>query len=83
MYPCLHGSSPSLCNENGDIKSSGDILSQLIDKRNWMCEFKMLKTALKHAIDKIPKEMFIMPRISNKYTFHFQTWYYGFLDEKC
>ena len=36
-----------LYNENGDIKSSGEILGQLIDKRNWMCEFKMLKTVLK------------------------------------
>ena len=72
-----------LYNENGDIKSSGDILGQLIDKRNWMCEFKMLKTVLKHAIDKIQKEMFIMPKIGNKYTLHFQTIYYCFLEEKC
>ena len=71
-----------LYNENGDIKSSGDILEQLIDKRNWMSEFKVFKTVLKHAIDKIQKEIFIMTRISNKYSFNFLTWYYCFLDQK-
>ena len=40
--------------------------------------FKMLKTVVK-----IQKEIVIMPRISNKYTFHFQTGYCCFLEEKC
>ena len=70
-----------LYDENGDIKSSGDILGQLIDKRIWVREFKILKTVLKHVIDKIQKEMLNMTRISIKYTCHFQTGYYSFLEE--
>ena len=72
-----------LYNQNVDLKSSEEILEQLIDRRNWICEFKLLKLVLKHAIDKIKKEMFVMPRINNKYTFNFRTGYYCFLDQKC
>ena len=72
-----------LYNHNGDLKSSEEVLEQLIDRRNWICEFKLLKQVLKHAIDKIQKEMFVMPRINNKYTFNFRTGYYCFLDQKC
>ena len=39
-----------------------------MDRKNWICEFKLLKQVLKHAIDKIQTEMFVMPRINNKYT---------------
>ena len=56
-------------NENGDNKSSGDILEQLIGNR---------KNCNVMIIDKMPKGklmfiMFIMLRIRKEYTFTFQT----------
>ena len=65
------------------MKSSEEILQKLVDRRNWISEYKKIMSALKRGIDKIKKTSYLIPNISNKFAFSFSTGYYNFVEQKC
>ena len=71
-----------LFNQN-TIKSSEEILEKLVDKRNWMCEYRTIKNALKRGTDRILNTSYLIPNVSNKSAFNFMTGNHNFLDQKC
>ena len=71
-----------LFNEHS-MKSSEEILQKLVDRRNWISEYKIIMSALKRGIDKIKKTSYLIPNISNKLAFSFSTGYYNFVEQKC
>ena len=67
---------------NGKLKTLDEIKVNLIDKQNWLCEFKILKEALKPIITRLNCP-FIIPKETDKFSFLFGNGYYNIKEQNC